>query len=67
VVFLATPYEAKAAALAAVADELVGKILVDCTNPVGPNLSHGLASERSGSEVIQALVPGGEGVHDLWL
>lgn len=58
VVFLATPYEANAAALEAVAAELEGKILVDCTNPVGPNLSHGLNSERSGSEVIQALVPG---------
>lgn len=42
----------------AVAAELEGKILVDCTNPVGPNLSHGLNSERSGAEVIQARVPG---------
>lgn len=57
VVFLATPYEANAAALAAVADEIKGKVVVDCTNPVGPNLSHGLNNVRSGSEAVQALVP----------
>jgi predicted dinucleotide-binding enzyme len=60
VVFLATPYEANAAAVQAVAPELQGKILVDCTNPVGANLSHGLGSARSGSEVLQELVPGCE-------
>lgn len=57
VVFLATPYQVAEAAVAAVADELRGKVLVDCTNPVGPGLSHGLRSERSGSEVLQAAVP----------
>ena len=34
-----------------------GKVLVDCTNPVGPGLSHGLDSKRSGSELLQSLVP----------
>ncbi|WP_172198190.1 NADPH-dependent F420 reductase [Niveibacterium sp. COAC-50] len=58
VVFLATPFQANEAALAAVAPALVGKVLVDCTNPVGPGLRHGLGSERSGSEMIQAQVPG---------
>lgn len=57
VVFLATPFAAAAAAVQAVAAELRGKILVDCTNPVGPGLTHGLGSARSGSESIQALVP----------
>ncbi len=57
VVFLATPFAANEAALAEVREELEGKILVDCTNPVGPNLTHGLNSERSGSEVVQALAP----------
>jgi hypothetical protein len=57
VVFLATPYQANAEALKPVAAELAGKILVDCTNPVGPGLSHGLQSKRSGSEVVQELVP----------
>ena len=74
VVFVATPYKATAAALEAVAVDVdvavkvkvkvkvkvavEGKILVDCTNPVGANLSHGLNSECSGWEVIQALMPG---------
>lgn len=58
VVFLATPWEATAAALEGVAGELEGKILIDCTNPVGPNISHGLNSELSGTEVIQTQVPG---------
>ncbi|MFO0547256.1 MAG: NADPH-dependent F420 reductase [Polyangiaceae bacterium] len=57
VVFLATPYQANAAALAAVAAELADKTLIDCTNPVGPGITHGLKSERSGSEVIQSQVP----------
>jgi hypothetical protein len=57
VVFLATPFQANEAALEAVADEIQGKILIDCTNPVGPNLSHGLNSVQSGSEMVQKLVP----------
>jgi len=57
VVFLATPFGANEAALTPIADALAGKVLVDCTNPVGPGLSHGLKSERSGSELVQALVP----------
>lgn len=56
VVFLATPFAANQTALAAIGD-LSGKILVDCTNPVGANLSHGLRSEQSGAEVVQSLVP----------
>lgn len=58
VVFLATPFQANEAALGAVAGELKGKILVDCTNPVGPGLSHGLNNTQSGSEWVQALAPG---------
>lgn len=57
VVFLATPFPANAEALQAVADELSGKILVDCTNPVGPGLSHGLKSEKSGADLVQELAP----------
>jgi 8-hydroxy-5-deazaflavin:NADPH oxidoreductase len=43
--------------LKSVQSELAGKIVVDCTNPVGPGLTHALKSERSGSESVQALVP----------
>jgi len=57
VIFLATPFQANEAALEAVADEIRGKILIDCTNPVGPNLSHGLNSVQSGSEMVQNLIP----------
>lgn len=57
VVFLATPFQANEAALGAVAGELKGKILVDCTNPVGPGLTHGLNNVRSGTELVQELVP----------
>jgi hypothetical protein len=60
VVFLATPFQANEPALKAVATELEGKVLVDCTNPVGPDLSHGLKSLRSGSELVQELAPGAE-------
>ena len=57
VVFLATPFQAIQEVLNAVADELSGKVLVDCTNPVGPGLSHALKSVESGSERVQRLVP----------
>ena len=33
------------------------KTLVDCTNPVGKGISHGLESKISGAEVIQKLAP----------
>lgn len=57
VVFLATPFSAVEEVLNPLAEGLAGKVLVDCTNPVGPGLSHGLKSERSGSAVVQSLVP----------
>jgi hypothetical protein len=57
VVFLATPFNANEAALGPVAAELAGKILVDCTNPVGPDLTHGLDNRMSGTHSIQALLP----------
>jgi hypothetical protein len=56
-VFLATPFQANAEALKAVAEEPKGKILVDCTNPVGAGLSHGLNNAQSGSEMVQRLAP----------
>lgn len=57
VVFLAVPFSAVQAALADGGD-FSGKIVVDCTNPVGPGITHGLRSERSGAETVQAAVPG---------
>jgi hypothetical protein len=57
VVFLATPYNANADALAGLSDALAGKVLVDCTNPVGAGLTHGLESKTSGAEEVQKLAP----------
>jgi predicted dinucleotide-binding enzyme len=57
VVFLATPWLANAQVVPPLAEALAGKVLVDCTNPVGPGLSHGLGSQRSGSQVLQDLAP----------
>lgn len=57
VVFLATPFNANEAAIASVAQQLPGKIIVDCTNPVGPGLTHGLNNTQSGSQALQKLAP----------
>lgn len=56
-VFLATPFAANAQVVPPLAQDLVGKVLVDCTNPVGPGLTHGLNNRQSGSEALQALAP----------
>jgi 8-hydroxy-5-deazaflavin:NADPH oxidoreductase len=57
VVFIATPFSAIESALTPLKSVLKNKILVDCTNPVGANLTHSLQSKISGSETIQQLVP----------
>ena len=51
VVFLATPFKANERLLTPL--HFDGKILVDCTNPVGPGISHGLESRVSGAEKVQ--------------
>jgi hypothetical protein len=55
-VFLATPFDANADALRH-AGNLAEKILVDCTNPIGPGLTHALKGELSGGEYVQNMVP----------
>lgn len=50
-VLLSTPFNANEAVLKPL--EFGNKVLVDCTNPVGPGISHGLSSEVSGSEKVQ--------------
>lgn len=57
VVFLATPFSANESVVGPLAEVLAGKVLVDCTNPVGLGLSHGLKSERSGSEFLASMLP----------
>lgn len=56
VIFLATPFDTNEKALKD-AGPLPGKIVVDCTNPVGPGLTHGLKNEISGGEYLQNLIP----------
>jgi predicted dinucleotide-binding enzyme len=58
VVFVATPAMAAAGAVATVAESLRGKVIVDCTNPVGPGLTHALDSRTSASHGLQAAAPG---------
>lgn len=55
VIFVATPFFATEALLAGI--DFKGKTLVDCTNPVGSGLTHGLKSVESGSEYLQKAVP----------
>jgi hypothetical protein len=57
VVFLAVPFAAAAQVLSARRDALAGRVLVDCTNPVGPGLTHGVG-DRAGSRILQDAVPG---------
>jgi predicted dinucleotide-binding enzyme len=57
VVFLATPFAANAQVVPPLAQALAGKVLVDCTNPVGPGLTHALNSQQAGSQALQALAP----------
>lgn len=52
VVFLATPYFSNEEAVRPIADALAGKILVDCTNPVGAGLTHALKSQQSGTQAL---------------
>ena len=57
VIFLAIPSGAVQAALQE-AGSLAGKIVVDCTNPVGPGLTHAPKGQASGGQFVQSLVPG---------
>ena len=55
IVFLATPFPNAVDAFKDL--NLKGKCVVDCTNPVGPGLTHGLGNTASGSETIQKAIP----------
>ena len=53
VVFLSTPFQANESVLKGI--KFNGKPLVDCTNPVGAGITHGLKSVKSGAELVQEL------------
>lgn len=52
-VFLAVPFRENESVLKGILFN--GKTLVDCTNPVGPGITHALNSQKSGSEMVQEL------------
>jgi len=54
-VFLATPFKINQKVLAPL--KFSGKPLIDCTNPVGAGISHGLNSKISGAEKVQEWAP----------
>ena len=56
IVILAIPYHETANALRAAGD-LAGKIVIDITNPVGPELSLAIGMTTSAAEEVQKLVP----------
>ena len=56
-VVLATPWEGTQAAVTSAGD-LAGKVLVDCTNPLGPGFSLTLGHATSGAEQVAAWAPG---------
>lgn len=55
VIFLATPFQANEEILKNL--KFNSKVLIDCTNPVGAGISHGLKSEISGSKKVQQWAP----------
>lgn len=55
IIFLATPFGVNQDLLKDLSFK--GKPLVDCTNPVGPGITHGLKSEKSGAEAVQEWAP----------
>ncbi len=57
VVFLATPFSEVEKILMENKSELKGKILVDCTNPIGEGIKHALESREAAAELIQRLAP----------
>lgn len=57
VIFLATPFNVAGETLQTLQTALKDKLVVDCTNPVGVGLTHGLNSTQSGSEYLQTLIP----------
>jgi 8-hydroxy-5-deazaflavin:NADPH oxidoreductase len=57
ITFLAVPFDSVDEVLHQVGAFLSGKILVDCTNPIAPSLTHKLESKISGGKFVQNLVP----------
>jgi NADPH-dependent F420 reductase len=57
VIVLAVPFNSLVSAVQGLEASLAGKIVVDCTNPVGPGITHALESDTSGTEQLAKLLP----------
>ena len=57
VIVLAVPWDAVAGAVAAAGD-LSAKVLIDCTNPVGPGYTLALTGALSAAELVAQWAPG---------
>jgi 8-hydroxy-5-deazaflavin:NADPH oxidoreductase len=57
IIFLAAPFDSIDEVLHTAGHLMTDKILVDCTNPIGPGLTHRLESRISGGEFVQNIVP----------
>lgn len=57
-VVLAVPFAALDTLVPPLANRLAGTVVIDATNPVGPGLTHGLASRQSGAQHVAELAPG---------
>lgn len=56
-VVLALPFGTLTQALPPLAAATAGTLVIDATNPVGPGLTHGLGSQRSGAQHVAELLP----------
>lgn len=57
-IVLATPWAATRSVLEQVAGTLEGKLLLDCTNPIGPGFKLALGFSTSGGEMVAAWAKG---------
>ena len=57
VVVLAVPFDAVEAVAASLDDELRGRIVIDATNPLAPDLSGLATTDTSGAELVQQAAP----------
>jgi NADPH-dependent F420 reductase len=58
IVVLAVPYDAVETVAQEIAGQVAGKIVIDVTNPLRPDLSGLAVADRSAAEAIQGQLPG---------
>lgn len=58
IVVLAVPYQAVADVAERLGGDATGKVVIDATNPLTPDMSAMVATDGSGAEQVQAQLPG---------